>query len=160
MKKNTIAALGAALLMGSLIACSGKDCRNGAECTVNADDDVTYTGVLPGADCLGIRYTLSLDYDKDDNCLKGDYKLIQTYIVADSTATANQADAYSSKEKGDFKVTDKDGKKYLTLVPKHPGAAADTLYFTQSSDTTLTMTNKSFEESATPGLNYTLRLVK
>ncbi len=159
MKTTKLAALSAALLtlLAGATACSDSHHNPGAP---KADDDQVYTGMLPGADCLGIRYTLHLDYDSDDNNMKGDYKLVETYVVADSTATSRIADAYSVKSKGDFKVSTQDGATRLTLFPKHPGAANDTLYFVQTSDTTLTMTSGTFDLPTTPGLNYTLRLVK
>lgn len=157
MKKTTWALAATICLFGAAaISCNGNCNKASNPGSANFDDDATYTGVLPAADCLGIRYTLSLDYDDDSNSTNGDYKLVETYVQNDSTAPLGVKDALSEKSKGDFSVSTKDNMKCLTLVPKR--GSTDTLYFVQNTDSTLTMTNANFEMPVTPG--YTLKIVK
>ena len=153
MKKTTLWALGAGICLLGAAACS-----NNGNCSAraNLDNDQVYTGILPAADCMGIRYSLKLDYDDDHNFTDGDYELLQTYLGSDSVAPSGIKDLLSEKSKGDFTVTDKGNVKALTLVPKR--GTTGTLYFVQTDDSTLTMTNANFEVPATPG--YTLKLVK
>ncbi|MDE6084438.1 MAG: copper resistance protein NlpE N-terminal domain-containing protein, partial [Muribaculaceae bacterium] len=81
MKKFMILAASAAMLIGAT-ACSEKN--NSAP--VGQNEKLVYTGVLPAADVEGIRYTLTLDYDQDDNNMKGDFDLVETYFSTDSVA--------------------------------------------------------------------------
>lgn len=153
MKKTAFWALAASLcLLGSAACTRG----NGNTYNRALDDDQVYTGILPAADCQGIRYTLSLDYDDDNNYTDGDFKLVQTYINGDSIAPSGIKDVLSEKSKGDFRVTDNNNVKALTLTTKRGNAG--TMYFVQTNDSTLTMTNSNFDIPATPG--YTLKLVK
>lgn len=159
MKKFAMAAMVAVAAVAGLASCSGdKGCAKGA-CGV--DDDQLYTGVMPAADCEGIRYTLKLDYD--DNFTKGDYDLVETYLAADSTAVNGVRDNVSYKSEGDFTVINKDGKKILKLVKdvkdSNPKATA-TLNFEATSDSTLVMLNDSLQAPVSDVLNYTLKLVK
>ncbi len=159
--KKIVYLAGAALAMMSMAACSG-NC-NGNKCDSNCDTaKQLYTGVLPAADAVDVRYALTHDYD-DDNNNKGDYDLVETYLNADSTATAGVTDGVTYKSEGDFSVVEKDGKRYLKLVKdvkdSNPNAA-DNLYFEVSSDSTLTMVNSSLEPAVDSSLNYTLKLAK
>ncbi|MDE6556081.1 MAG: copper resistance protein NlpE [Duncaniella sp.] len=159
MKKIVLMA-GAALAMMSMVACSG-DNKCGSTCDNKCDGDVVFTGVLPAADAEGVRYTLALDCD--DDCTKGDYKLVETYIKADTVSALGYKDAASFASEGDFTVVKNGDKTYLKLVKdaKDSSAqAADNLYFVVDSDSTITMTNAQFEVSETPGMNYTLQKVK
>ncbi|MDE6717408.1 MAG: copper resistance protein NlpE [Muribaculaceae bacterium] len=152
------AALG--LSMVAMAACSGNKCSKDGGCVERPDE--VYSGLLPAADCEGIRYTLKVDYEDDKNNMAGDYDLTEIYIMADSTSATGVKDGPSYKSEGDFTVVEKDGKKYLKLVKdakdSNPGAASD-LNFLVSSDSTLTMVNADLEEPATP-LLYTLKIVK
>lgn len=120
--------------------------------------DAVYTGVMPAADCVGVRYTLLLDYDKEDK--DGDYTLVETYIQDDKDAPLGYKDVKSFFSEGDFTVEQKDAKKYLKLVKDADDsskASVDTpLYFVVDSDSTITMANQDLEVSTTPGMNYTL----
>ncbi|MBD5323140.1 MAG: copper resistance protein NlpE [Bacteroides sp.] len=161
MKKAIYAA--AAVAMLGLSACTGNTCDSKG-CKVDRSDDKVYTGVLPAADCDGIRYTLKLDYDDDNNYTDGDYDLVQTYIGSDSTSMTGYKDISSFKSKGDFTVIKGEGanagKTFLKLVEDAPkGKQGDTMYFIVDSDSAVTMTNADFEMPPS-GLNYTLRLVK
>ncbi|MDE6125472.1 MAG: copper resistance protein NlpE [Muribaculaceae bacterium] len=123
-----------------------------------SDEYLFYEGVLPAADAAGVRYSLALDYD-DDNPARGDYKLTETYLKADGSATS------SFYSEGDFDVrtgTPADSlARYLVLVPEVEAGATPgaTLYFLAESDSTMTMVNADFSRSETPGLNYTIARV-
>lgn len=155
MKKSILfSAAGLALL--SLAACSG-NCNKGGKCA-KSDVDEIYTGVLPAADCDGIRYTLTLDYDDDGR--DGDYKLVETYIQSDTTSVTGYSDIKSYASEGDFKVEKKGDKTYLKLIKdqkdSQAGSVDTPLYFVVDSDSTITMTDSNLQVSTT-GLNYTLR---
>ena len=163
MKKSVIAALFAVAAVAGMTSCSGdkqcnKDCADKA-CAVR--DDLTYTGVLPAADCAGIRYTIKLDYD--DNKAKGDYDLVETYLEADSVAGSSKRVDVSFKSEGDFTVVNKDGKKFLKLVKDAKDSnpqAVDALNLEVTSDSTLVVLNDVLESREPSELNYTLTLVK
>lgn len=152
----------AALALIPLGACSGNQGK--AQGAKVEDKEDVYTGVLPAADAEGIRYTLKLDYDDDDSNMSGDYKLVETYLVSDSTAKIQHRDSVSFKTEGDFYVESGTGNgvsvKYLKLVPDKKFSNGETLYFLIDSDSTLTLTNSELQVSQNPGLNYTLNLVK
>lgn len=166
MKKGFLyVAMFSALLMG---ACSqnGKNCATGAAC--GNDNDKVYTGLLPAADAAGVRYVLRLDYDDDHGYTSGDYDLVEVYVQNDSTKASGFRDAASFKSEGDFTVISGQGadsnKKYLKLVKDNRDSSAGSvdgpLYFLVDSDSTLVMVNDQLQPSETPGLNYTLILVK
>lgn len=113
--------------------------------------------MLPAADADGVRYTLTVDYDDDDN--DGDFDLVETYVAADTVGQMSYRDVASFKSKGDFKVVDKEGKKYLVLKPGSKKTGEE-LTFLVASDSTITLVNNSFEPAADSTMNYTLRLVK
>lgn len=161
MKKMLLFAA-AALSMISMAACSGNKCAKDGKCADRPDE--TYTGILPAADAEGIRYTLKLDYEDDDNNKSGDYDLSESYVVADSTATTGFRDSKTYLSEGDFTVVEKDGKTYLKLVKDAKDSNANasaSLAFEVTSDSTLLMVNdQTFEAPAdSTALNYTLRLV-
>lgn len=162
MKKTILAAAVLATLTFGACSNSNNSCASAGSCH-NVDDQV-YTGVLPAADAAGVRYTLALDYDKDDNCKEGDYKLTETYLEADSTSVAGHKDRNSFTSEGDFTVRTQDGKKYLKLVrdadDSAKGSAEGPLYFLVDSDSTLTLVNADLQPSENSALNYTLRLAK
>lgn len=150
----------AGVTMLSMAACTGTKCDKGASCSMS-DKEVVYTGVLPAADCDGVRYTLHLDYD--DDATKGDYKLVETYLQADTLSALGYKDAQTFASEGDFTVGNQAGKTYLRLVKdaKDSSAeAADMMYFVVDSDSTVTMANSDLEVSTLPGMNYTLKIAK
>lgn len=159
MRNTLLAAIAATLLLPA-----GSCCRDNKSCVKAGDRDETFTGVLPAADVAGIRYTLNLDYDDDHGNNKGEYDLVESYLIANATVVGGYRDSVSFKSKGDFRVETGKGKqsgiRYLRLVPDRKYRNAETLYLIVSSDTTLTLTNDRLESFNTPGLNYTLRLVK
>ncbi len=110
--------------------------------------DAVYTGVLPGADVDGVRYTLLLDFDDKGN--RGEYDIVQTYFVDDSTGVRDMA---SFAGEGDFTVGHTDaGKPYITLSDDGAGR----MFFLMDTDSTLVMTDASITPVNTPGMNYTL----
>lgn len=159
MKKIVLMA-GAALVALGMASCSGNKTEGDKACDSKCDKgdvEAVFTGVLPAADCDGIRYTLTLEYDADDK--DGDYKLVETYIQEDSTATTGYKDLRSVASEGDFTVSKQGDKTYLKLVKDAKDSApeaSDNLYFVVDSENAITMTNADFEVSTTPGVNYTL----
>lgn len=161
--KKIFYVLGAAICGLSLAACSNSKCDGNGVCQTKGCElnDMVYTGVLPAADTDGIRYTLNLDYDKGN--MKGDYDLIETYIQSDTTSATGYSDKVSFRSEGDFIVENKDGNKYLRLVKDardSSASAVSNLNFLVESDSTIVLVNADLQKSETPGLNYTLKLVK
>lgn len=145
----TLSAIGAMLLF--LAACSGVPTATDNNSTQKGADKV-YTGVLPAADVDGIRYTVLLDFD-DDNT-GGDYELVETYFVTDSTGVQ---DVESFASDGDFIVgTGAQGQKYIKLS----GDGSGEVYFLADTDSTLTMVDASLSPAAASGMNYTLKAAK
>ncbi|MDE7181083.1 MAG: copper resistance protein NlpE [Muribaculaceae bacterium] len=157
--KKAIYLAAAAFAMVGFASCNHK--CDGGKCSKVADQ--MYTGVVPAADGPGVRYTLKLDYEDDENNLAGDYDLVETYLEADTVAVNGIKDNVSFKSEGDFSVVEQNGKKYLKLVKdakdSNPQAVSD-LYFEVSSDSTLTMVNSELQPAVDSTLNYTLKLVK
>lgn len=160
MKKIVLMA-GVALATLGFASCDNSKSCSADSAAVTAQErnvDAVYTGVMPAADCDGVRYTLLLDYDKKDK--DGDYTLVETYIQADTTATLGYKDLQSFVSEGDFTVEQKDAKTYLKLVKdaedSSKGSVDTPLYFVIDSDSAITMANQDLEVSTTPGMNYTL----
>ena len=149
--KKSIFMGAAALALFSLASCNS-GCKTDT-CDKSKCDgkDVVYTGVIPAADCDGVRYTLSLDYDNNDN--DGDYRLVETYLKSDSVAALGYKDVATFASEGDFTVTKQDGKTYLKLVKDKEDSSAkavDTLYFLVDSDSTLTLVNDQLSPPKIP----------
>lgn len=159
--KKTVLAFAAAVALVSFGACSNSKKCDRDSC--KKSDKVTYVGVLPAADAAGIKYTLHLDYDKD-NWAEGDYKLDETYLEADSTATDGVKDGKSFKSEGDFTVTTDGAKKILKLAKdfkdSQEGSNDGPLYFVMDSDSTITMVNSELQPAVDSSLNYTLTMTK
>lgn len=151
----------AALALFSLASCNS-NCKTDTCDKGKCDDkDVVYTGVLPAADCDGVRYTLALDYDHHDN--DGDYHLVETYLKADSVAALGYKDVATFASEGDFTVVKQDGKTYLKLVKDVKDSSAKavaSLNFLVDSDSTITLVNDQLQPSENPALNYTLSIAK
>lgn len=154
MKKLLFSAC-AALVLAGMAACSGKQAAADNTADETAAEKTAYTGILPAADCDGVWYTLQLN--------DGKYDMIETYFALDTTATVGIAEILSVKSEGDYTVVegegDNAGKTYLKLAQATDDSAAQTLYFLQATDSTLTMVNAEFEAPATPDY-YTLNQVK
>ncbi len=152
----------AAALLALTACCGNKTCGTDGNCK-DDDKDLVYTGILPAADTDGVRYTLTLDYDKDT---KGDYDLNQTYVALDSLAPGGYKNLNSFKSEGDFYVENKtvDGQnvKYLRLVPEAKDSNGDTttLYMLVTNDSTLTLVGADLKVPENKDLNYDLKLQK
>lgn len=156
--KSKFMFLAAFVAVMGLAGCSDKSAsgtgEKAADCVSSSDangraSDRAYTGVLPAADVDGIRYTVLLDYD--DEGTGGEYEMVQTYFVSDSTGVSDVA---SFATDGDFVVSTNDkGQKYL----KFEDAGAGELYFLAETDSTLTMVDASLTPASTNGMNYTLK---
>ncbi|MBD5213923.1 MAG: copper resistance protein NlpE [Bacteroidales bacterium] len=157
MKKTLIFAV-AGLSMAALASCSGKkENKEVAETTPapveNTVKTVAYTGVIPAADCEGIKYAMDLAYNEEGN--GGTYQLTQTYFNTDSAATEGIAVLGEFNSEGTFKVTTNDDKSYITLYDDSTVAQDN---FLIDSDSTITMVNAELEVPT--ALNYTLSVVK
>ena len=160
MKKSILMGA-AAMAMLSLAACSNNSSCNGSTCTKDNGKEAAYTGIIPAADCDGIRYTVFLDYD--DAGADGDFQLLETYIQSDSTSAIGYSDIASFASEGDFTIGKQGDKTYLKLVKDKDSSAstADAVqYFIIDSDSTITMANSDLETSTVPGMNYTLKIAK
>ncbi len=151
-----MAVIGAVMTGCSGTGDKGKCNKEGSNCASDADRYEEYTGVLPAADSEGIEYTLSLEYDSDDNFKEGDFKMRQVYLNGEGSET------YDSK--GDFEVLKgtpgNASQRYLRLISEpRNGAPADTTYFLVTSDSVLTLVGSDLEPAAS-GLNYDLKLKK
>lgn len=164
--KKTIIFMAAGLSMLGMAACSGngKGC-NGDSCGTKCkkgDKIEVFTGVMPAADADGVRYTLHLEFDDDDN--DGDYKLVESYLQADSTAVGGFKDIKTFASEGDFYIKQKDGKTYYEFKKdqkdSQPGALDTPAYFLVDSDSTITMVNAQLEVAADSTMNYTLKLAR
>lgn len=80
----------AAVAAMAMTACSNNGANDGAK--GKGDKDEVYTGVLPAADATGVKYVLHLEYDDDHGYTDGDYKMYETYFMADSSAVSGQKD--------------------------------------------------------------------
>lgn len=149
-----------AVAFAAMASCSGNGQKADTTTVTPATDTETrqevYTGVLPAADTEGIEYTLSLEYDSDENGEGGDYTMRQVYISETDPATFDS--------KGDFKVMtgtpQSQQQRYLRLISdSENGSPVDTTYFIVTSDTIVTMVGSDLTPSVT-GLNYDLKLKK
>ena len=151
MKRSIFSLAAVAALVLAMGACSGTQTPSTA-ITQDRSSDKVYTGVLPAADVDGIRYTVLLDFD-DDNT-GGDYEMVETYFVNDSTGVNDVA---SFATEGDFTVgTGAQGQKYL----KFSGDGVGEMYFLAETDSTITLVDASLTPTTTPGMNYTLKAAK
>ncbi len=167
--KTTVLAGATALSMLALLASCGngnKSCNGDKACSQNCDTDKVemYSGILPAADTDGVRYTLKLEYDKDDNFKKGDYELVEQYLAADSTAVGGYRDVKIFHSEGDFTVNTDQGKTVYRLIQdlkdSQAGSNAGPIYFVADNDSTLTMVNADLQPAGNPEMNYTLKLSK
>lgn len=110
--------------------------------TTGAADSSVYGGMVPAADCEGIRYRIAVDSSKKNFTMKEDYM---------ETATKVKETFY---EKGTVAPYEKAGKKALKLTTK----GNDSYYLLTVNDSTLRMVNEDLE-AGTAG-NYDLKLAK
>lgn len=112
-----------------------------------------YEGILPAADCPGIRYHLTIKAPKHSG--DGTFKLIQTYMEAnngkDQTFTTT-GKRYTLR--GD--ATNKDATVWQ-LIPENGNTPIN--FLVEDGGEKLTLLNSELEKSNS-GLNYSLRLIK
>lgn len=148
--KKLFLTVSAAVALVAMVACSGKKAEATEENTDApvATEKAAYTGVLPGADCDGIWYTLQLDGDK--------YDMIETYFALDSASNGGINELLSVKSEGTVESLEKGGFNYIKLTPSTEDA---TICFLNATDSTLVMLNADLETPTAPDF-YTLNLVK
>ncbi len=151
MKKLFFIATATIAILG-MAACSGK---KAAETTETADTTVVakaaYTGILPGADCDGIWYTLQLN--------DGNYDMIETYFALDTTANLGINEILSIKSEGTYATVDTNGYSYIRLTPSVNDSAVEDICFLNATDSTLILLNEELETPTAPDF-YTLTAVK
>ncbi len=151
--KNALLAIAVIAMMAR---CCGKSCKpmtsTAADSTAVANDtasvandSLVYEGIVPAADCAGIRYCIALDARKEAFSMKEDYM----------ESEAKVKDSFN--EKGTVEPYSKNGKKGLKLSNgKNDGSE---LYFVSVGDSILRMVNDELEE-ATSANSYDLKLRK
>ncbi len=149
MKKFLLSMLAGAAVLG-MASCAGKQAATETtdEAAATTVEKAAYTGVLPGADCDGVWYTLQLN--------DGKYDMIETYFALDTTANAGINEILSVKSEGTVESLEKGGYNYIKLTPSTQDAA---ICFLNATDSTLVMLNADLETPAAPDF-YTLTLVK
>ncbi len=151
MKKLLFIATATIAILG-MAACSGK---KAAEATETADSTAVakaaYTGILPGADCDGIWYTLQLN--------DGNYDMIETYFALDTTANLGINEILSIKSEGTYATVDTNGYSYIRLTPSVNDSAVEDICFLNATDSTLILINEELETPTAPDF-YTLKAVK
>lgn len=149
MKKFLLSMLAGAAVLG-MASCAGKQAATETtdEAAATTVEKAAYTGVLPGADCDGVWYTLQLN--------DGKYDMIETYFALDTTANAGINEILSVKSEGTVESLEKGGYNYIKLTPSTQDAV---ICFLNATDSTLVMLNADLETPAAPDF-YTLTLVK
>lgn len=175
MKIMTLAAAGALIALAATgcsdakqkaadVADAATSAANSAVEAITPATAPTYTGILPAADCAGIRYSLTLDFAGGDAAATtGTYTLDETYLDADPADPNAYKDGQTFKSEGDFTVEAATaataGKKYLKLVEKtaDPTATPSTVYFLIDAPDAITLVGADLQPAASD-LNYTLTL--
>lgn len=148
MKKFLLSIIAGAAVLG-IASCAGKQAATETTDEAAATTKKTaYTGILPGADCDGIWYTLQLNGDQ--------YDMIETYFALDTTANFNINELLSVKSEGTVETLEKGGYNYIKLVPSTQDAE---ICFLNATDSTLVLLNADLETPTAPDY-YTLNLVK
>lgn len=150
MKKLLFVATATIALFG-MVACNGKKAAETEEAADTTAVKTAYTGILPGADCDGIWYTLQLN--------DGNYDMIETYFALDTTANFNINEILSVKSEGTYETVEKDGFSYLKLTPSVEDSAVQDICFLNATDSTLILLNAELETPTAPDF-YTLNEVK
>lgn len=109
-----------------------------------ATDSLVYEGMMPAADCAGIRYRIAMDARKKNFTMKEEYMESDTKVK----------DTFN--EKGTVEPYSKNGKEGIKLGTGNNGSE---LYFVSVGDSVLRMVNEDLEEAVTTN-NYDLKLKK
>ena len=120
------------------------------DATLGAWQELHYEGVLPAADCPGIRYALTLRHREHSD--DGTFQLQMTYLEAEDGKDITFS--YTGRRltlRGTS--PDADATVWQLLVD---GKEKDTFNFLRDDDQTLTLLNKDFEKNDSQ-LNYSLK---
>ena len=111
-----------------------------------------YEGILPAADCEGIKYLLTIQ--SQENSGNGNYSLTTTYIGADK----GKDQSFQSKGK---RLTQRGipSNKNATVYQLIPEDGSESIFFLAQGDSTLTLLSSDMELPES-GLNYTIKKVK
>lgn len=163
--KNVMSIIVIVIGLMTITSCSSK-CENKTDNLCPNKTEV-YTGVIPAADALGLRYTLLLSFNDDNSRMNGDYKAVETFLAGDTASITGVKDMSSFISAGNFSLIKGDGentgKSYIKLEQgKGEKSIGEpyTTFFLIDSDSTITMVNEMLQPSEMPGVNYTLKLVK
>ena len=115
---------------------------SGADTTAAATDSLVYEGMVPAADCEGIRYRIAMDAAKKNFSMKEDYMETEKKVK----------DTFY--ETGKIAPYEKAGKKAL----KFTTTGNDSYYFLAVDGNTLRLVNEDLEEGVAG--NYDLKLAK
>ena len=109
---------------------------------------ISYEGVVPSADCPGIRYNLTMLNDSM-------VSLVRTYIEYDKGR--NIVDTIKYKKEKVSKTIKGKNVEGIKLIPTTD--TEDILYMTAPDDSTLRIVNENLQEAASE-LNYDLEKIK
>ena len=115
---------------------------SGADTTAAATDSLVYEGMVPAADCEGIRYRVAMDAAKKNFSMKEDYMETEKKVKE------------TFYETGKIAPYEKAGKKAL----KFTTTGNDSYYFLAVDGNTLRLVNEDLEEGVAG--NYDLKLAK
>lgn len=115
---------------------------NASDSAKAAGDSLVYEGMVPAADCAGIRYRVAMDAAKKNFSMKEEYMETDTKVKE------------TMFEDGSIAPYEKAGKKALKLTTK----GNDSYYLMTVDDNTLRMVNEDLEEGVAG--NYDLKLAK
>lgn len=115
---------------------------SGADTTAAATDSLVYEGMVPAADCEGIRYRIAMDAAKKNFSMKEDYMETEKKVKE------------TFYETGKIAPYEKAGKKAL----KFTTTGNDSYYFLTVDGNTLRLVNEDLEEGVAG--NYDLKLAK
>ncbi len=167
MKKTLLFGMVALATLG-ITSCGNSSNPSSVTQKGNGDKEVLYSGILPVADAQGTVYTLKLDFDDDNNYTDGDFTMVENTLASDSLTSSGIKIMATSYSKGDFRKESKEVNgatvQYIRLLPDAKdglgAASAATTYFLVNADESLTMVGADLQKSETPGMNYTLTVVK
>lgn len=140
------------VLCAAFMSCGNKADKNvetaGNDTIKVENEPVCYEGVLPAADCPGIRYNFAMLNDST-------VSVIRTYIEAEDGKDVS--DTIEFKKEAVTKTVNGKDVEGFKLIP-----SVDTereMYFTMPNDSTVRIVNDALEEAASE-LNYDLKKVK
>lgn len=111
-----------------------------------------YEGLLPAADCPGIRYTLTVRHQEHSG--DGTFSLDMTYLEAEDGKDATFT--YTGRRYTQRGIPGDDNATVWQLVTDD---GEDTFNFLVEDSLTITLLNRDFQKSDT-GLNYSLTLTE